>query len=52
MLVLTLKPQSSVQIGQATVTNPTQHAIKIGITAPRPVPIVRDDAKCRERKPA
>ena len=50
MLCLTIKPQSSVQVGQATITNVTPKPIKIGITAPRIIPIIRDDAKCKERK--
>ena len=51
MLCIALKSQASVQVGSATITNVTKNTIKIGITAPRTVPILRDDAKAKERKP-
>lgn len=50
MLCITLKPNATVQVGQATIINPMKHAIKIGITAPQLIPIIRSDAKCKERK--
>jgi len=52
MLVLSRKPGQSIQAGDVTITvvRVRGHKVYLGITAPREVSVVRDDAVIRCRK--
>ena len=45
MLVLKIKPEHTVKIGDAVLKNVGTATMKIGIEAGKSIPIVRDDAK-------
>lgn len=53
MLVVSRKLGQTIKIGDITVTIvKVGESVKLGIDAPKDVPVVRDDAKEKERKAA
>lgn len=53
MLCLSRREGQKIQIGEATITilQTTSGKVRLGISAPRHVVIVRDDTRNQERKP-
>lgn len=52
MLCISRREGQEIKIGNATVKvlETTAGKVRLGITAPPEIPIVRDDCKCKERK--
>ena len=54
MLVLTRKEKETVKIGNdttVTILKTLRGRVRIGISAPKDTPIVRDNAKVKSKKP-
>lgn len=52
MLVITIRPHSYVSIGDdIKIYNTQDEQIRVGIDAPRNIPVLREDAKVKVRQP-